>query len=323
MQLSQLQMVKQILETGSLSKTALRLNWAQSVVSRQLAALEDECGGRIFDRNGRGVVPTELGKRILPLVDLIIDAADEMARCGAELRNELSGEVKVSVGPQIAPVLSGPLYRNLKQIHPRIRLSVWDAYSHIKSDLKEGRTDVAVFMHTFYTPDENDWVIGEIDTYLLGLPDSLATSEETLPFAKLANLPLLLPSLPNLWRRSIEQLAARENVELTVAAETNAPSATAALVHAGAGYLIAPLASGPAAARMGWIGEDLRAGRLRATRIVTPGLPSKLVVSRGANRNRSADAVVRMIVSLLPELMELRPSRSAQASKQDVSMIAH
>lgn len=307
MQLAQLHMVKQILETGSLSKTALRLNWAQSVVSRQLAAFENECGGRIFYRNGRGVVLTELGERILPLVDIIINAADEMAQCGAELRNELVGEVKVAIGPQIASLLSAPLFARLKKQHPNIRLSVWEAYSGMKTDLKEGRTDVAVFMHSFFHGDEDDQVIGEIDTHLIGLPDSPATSSESIDFSDIEKLPLILPSAPNAWRRAIDQFAAKVNVRLNVAAEANASSPTAALVHAGVGYLIAPMMLGAAAEKMGWVGADVQAGRLRSTRIIAPGLTSKLVVSRGVSRSRCVDAVTRLIVTILHELMEPSP----------------
>lgn len=303
MQLTQLHMVKQILETGSLSKTASRLNWAQSVVSRQLAAFERECGGRIFYRNGRGVVLTELGERILPQIDLIINAAEDITGCGAELRNQLAGEVKVAVSPQIAPYLAGPLFTKLKQMHPNIRLNVWEAFGGAKADLRDGKTDIAVYMHPDTIIGEDDRLIGELETYLIGLPDSSSTSNETIPFAQLARLPLLLPSLPNSWRRLLDQVASQKGMSLNVTAEVNSPGPIAALVEAGAGYLVTPLASGAAAARMGWIGEHVRAGRLRASRIVDPGFTFKLVLSTSPNRRRPADAVARLIESMLVELM--------------------
>ncbi|MEJ0023294.1 MAG: LysR family transcriptional regulator [Alphaproteobacteria bacterium] len=93
MELAQLHLVKQILETGSLSKTAMRLNRAQSVVSRQLAALERECGGRIFYRNGRGVLLTELGERVLPQIEVILAAAQDIGSSGARLREDIVGDV--------------------------------------------------------------------------------------------------------------------------------------------------------------------------------------------------------------------------------------
>ena len=304
MQLSQLHMVKQILETGSLSKTALHLNWAQSVVSRQLAAFENECGGRIFYRNGRGVVLTELGERIMPLVDTMITAAEEMTHCGAELRNQLAGEVKVSVGPQIAPILSGPLFQKLKEEHPNIRLTVSEAYASTQADLKEARSDVAVFIHNSYTADENDQIIAEIDNYLVGLPDSPALQEETIRYVDALRAPLLLPSMPNTYRRAMEQVASREGFELNVAAEVNAPGPAVSLVRVGAGQIILPLITGPAYKHLAWIGEEIRAGHLRASRIVGPASKSTLYVSRAANSNRCADAVAKIISSILNRIMD-------------------
>lgn len=303
MELAQLQMVKHILETGSLSKTAMRLNWAQSVVSRQLAALERECGGRIFYRNGRGVLLTELGEKIIPQIDLIISAAQEMVERGEQLRNDFAGEVRVAVSPQVAPFLSGPLFSELKQNHPNIRLNVSDAFNTaIKSDIQEGRIDIAVFMRSGPSVSHDDRVVCELESYVVGLPDSPATANETIAFSDLAGLPLLLPSRPNAWRRSLDDVAASKGMTLSIAAEVNAPGPTAALLYEGAGYLISPLASGAAAARMGWIGADVHAKRLRASRIVDPKFTGKLVIITGATRHRRVDAVVRMIESILKDL---------------------
>lgn len=302
MQLAQLHMVKQILETGSLSKTALRMNWAQSVVSRQLAAFERECGGRIFYRNGRGVVLTELGERILPRIDTIIAAAQDIAGSGAQA-HELMGEVKIAVSPQIAPLLSGPLFSRLREAHPGIRLSFWEAFSSTKVDLRDGRVDIAVFMRVSGAMRPDEQLIGELDTYLVGLPDSPATSGNTISFAQLEGLPLLLPSLPNAWRRSLEHSAMRDGIELMAVAEVNDPAPTAAFVHAGIGYMISPLAAGPAAARMGWIGADVHAGRLRASRIIDAGFSSKIIVGCGPNRRSSVDVVARLAEQILAELM--------------------
>ena len=246
---------------------------------------------------------TELGERILPQIDLIINAAQDITGCGAELRNQLAGEVKVAVAPQIAPYLAGPLFSKLKQQHPLIRLSVWEAFGGTKADLRDGKTDIAVYMHTDSSMGEDDRVVGELESYLIGLPDSPATRDETIAFSQLSRLPLLLPSLPNSWRRLIDQIAANKGMSINVAAEVNSPGPTAALVQAGAGYLLSPLASGAAAARMGWIGADVRAGRLRASRVVDPGFTFKLVVSASPHRRRPADAVARLIDSMLADLM--------------------
>ncbi|MFZ0836678.1 MAG: LysR family transcriptional regulator, partial [Xanthobacteraceae bacterium] len=48
-------------ELGSLSKVAVAYGTTQPHISRRIIELERECGGRLFQRTGRGVVLTELG----------------------------------------------------------------------------------------------------------------------------------------------------------------------------------------------------------------------------------------------------------------------
>ena len=55
-------------EFGSLSKVAAAYGTSQPHISRQISELEQECGGRLFHRTGRGVVLTEFGLRIAPKV---------------------------------------------------------------------------------------------------------------------------------------------------------------------------------------------------------------------------------------------------------------
>ena len=51
-------------DLGSLSKVALARNTSQPHISRRISELEQACGGRLFQRNGRGVTLTEFGRRI-------------------------------------------------------------------------------------------------------------------------------------------------------------------------------------------------------------------------------------------------------------------
>jgi DNA-binding transcriptional LysR family regulator len=53
-------------ELGSLTRAALFLDSNQSFLSRQVNALERECGTRLFNRTGRGVELSEAGSACSP-----------------------------------------------------------------------------------------------------------------------------------------------------------------------------------------------------------------------------------------------------------------
>jgi len=66
MELHQLRYFCAVAETGSFSRAAEQSHVSQPSLSQQILKLEDELGARLFDRLGRSVRPTELGKTFLP-----------------------------------------------------------------------------------------------------------------------------------------------------------------------------------------------------------------------------------------------------------------
>ena len=61
----------------SFNKAAEHLNYAQSSVSAQIQALEEELGVQLFDRLGRRILLTEAGIRLLDYAEKILQLVDE------------------------------------------------------------------------------------------------------------------------------------------------------------------------------------------------------------------------------------------------------
>lgn len=299
MELVQLRLVRQILEAGSLSKAAMRLNRSQSVISRQLSTLERECGGRIFYRNGRGVELTELGERVLPEIDAILKSARNIVENAVVPDGQISGVIRLGVIPSAARGLLKPLFFALQEKHPQLRLQVGENYSgDLDAHIEEGLIDVGILLRTGAAVVKEDYVINEWDTYLVGLPDAPAVQREAIAFADLEGLPLVLPSAPNASRGSIDETAQNLGIKLNIVAEVNSPVPTSDLVYANAGYLIAPFPRGRAAA-MSWAGEAVLAGTLKAARLVDPSLTRTLVVSTSPVPKRGTEVVVQHILQIL------------------------
>src|ERR671917_1340053 len=67
-----LRVLREVAAKGSFSAAADALNYTQSAVSQQIAALEREAGTRLVERSARGVRLTEAGRALVRHADVIL-----------------------------------------------------------------------------------------------------------------------------------------------------------------------------------------------------------------------------------------------------------
>src|SRR5215471_12520681 len=118
-----------VTELGSLTHAAAALDLPQSVISRQIGALERECGTRLFRRTGRGVVLSDFGEQIFPRVKALIAQADQLSDDISASGGEPLGEVRLGLLPSTVPLLAGPLMRAVAERLPRVRLHLTEGSS--------------------------------------------------------------------------------------------------------------------------------------------------------------------------------------------------
>lgn len=124
MELEDLRIFMEIAESGGISTAARRLGVSKSVVSRQLARLEEALGSQLVVRTTRGAALTEAGatfrEHAARITGELEAARDALAPEGA-LRGLLRVAAPLSGGPAIvAPVLAELARRNpLLHIHAR------------------------------------------------------------------------------------------------------------------------------------------------------------------------------------------------------------
>jgi DNA-binding transcriptional LysR family regulator len=293
-----------VVEHGNLSKASVALGSAPSLVSRQIAALERECGGALFHRTGRGVVVTELGARILPRVAALLAESKKLEQEVRAQDGRLTGEVRLGLVPSLAQPLVTPLFRKLQQLHPGVRLNVLEGSSgQLDAWRSGGVIDIALLFRHARNEIQDEHSLAVIDNYLIGARNDGLTASPTVPFDQLGNLPLLLPGVPNGFRVALDRIAKKRGLELRVVLETNSLNVQAELAANGCGYTIM---AGHAAAR------QVGAGLLQASRIVDPGLARTVTLGIASDRpastaTREVARLVRLIIEDAFSTMALRP----------------
>lgn len=276
---------------GSLTRAATALETAQSQLSRRVAALERELGGRLFHRTGRGTQPTELARALLPRAGAILAETDALRE---EARGESAspaGLVELGVVPAVARPLVSALLDRLSTEMPRIRLRALEAYSgQVEEWLASGRVDIGLF---------NRYGRGGVrgaEPYLAS-PIVLVRARaggrvpDEISFRALEGMRLVLPPRPNSLVASLTDLAARHQVRLDFVLEAGS---SALIRDAVAGAGLATLVPAHFASR------EYPTQQFAHIRIVRPAILQRTWLA--LTTQRPAGVAVRAVARLIREL---------------------
>lgn len=133
------------LEQGSLMGAARALGMHQPTLGRHIAELEQQLGLTLFERTGRGLLPTPDALRLAEAARGMAQAADQLARqaSGAQQRG-MPGSVRLSASQPVACVLLPPLLVQLRQQLPQIQIEL--VVSNAVSNLLQREADIAIRM---------------------------------------------------------------------------------------------------------------------------------------------------------------------------------
>src|SRR5271166_3285042 len=276
-------------ELGSLSKVSVAYGTSQPHISRRISELEQEYGARLFDRTGRGVVLTELGRRIAPKVRAWLASSDQLAN---EVRTSAGtpiGKARIGSLPSTAYPLVSTLYKRLKEQYPLIQLAVREGQgAQLETWLEDGSVDLAILYRTSGSPKNGNTYLVETSTYLVSAAGDPLTSRPTVRFSTLHNVPLVLFCRPSSWRNHLEQISAERKVSLNVALEADSLSLQTQIVSEGGVYaLLGPYA----------ISAASKVCRLQSSKLVDPVVTRHiaLAMSRHGNLTLACRTVMQVV----------------------------
>src|SRR5580765_4021774 len=145
MELHQLRYFCAVADTGSFSRAAEQSHVSQPSLSQQILKLEDELGARLFDRLGRSVRLTEVGKAFLPRARGVLRELEAARGDVVEQKGSVGGSVNVGAIPTVAPYLLPRVLTEFARKFPQAQLSVIEEITPVLLDrLRAGAIDVAV-----------------------------------------------------------------------------------------------------------------------------------------------------------------------------------
>lgn len=129
-------------EEGSLSAAARALGQTQPTMGRQIAALEEKLGVRLFERVGRGLELTPTGQNLLVHARAMGEAAGQFALTAAGQSQDVAGRVVITSSDLFAAYHLAPVLAELREIAPALQVDLAPA-NEIR-DIQRREADIAL-----------------------------------------------------------------------------------------------------------------------------------------------------------------------------------
>jgi DNA-binding transcriptional LysR family regulator len=133
-----------VVDTGSFSAAARRLNVGQPAVSKLVAQLEDRLGVKLLVRTTHGLTPTEAGLNYYERARRSIEEADEAELAARGAGRGLAGRLRVSAAATFARIHLVPHIPAFLAGHPDLKLDI--VLDDRNVDLVQEGIDVALRM---------------------------------------------------------------------------------------------------------------------------------------------------------------------------------
>lgn len=173
-----------VVEAGSFSAAARRLNVGQPAVSKSIAQLEERLGVRLVVRTTRGLTPTEAGQQYYERAKRCIEEANEAELVARGAGKGLGGKLRVCGAVTFARLHIVPRLKPFLDAHPDLKIDI--VLDDRQIDLLEHGIDVALRMGDLSDSSMTARRIAQSRRFAVATPAYLKTHGEPKTPAELA-----------------------------------------------------------------------------------------------------------------------------------------
>ena len=228
----------QTVESGSFTKAAKELNYAQSSVSKMIADLEKEWGVTLLERNRKGLYLTSSGEQILPYVRTVLQDFQKLEGYIDQLHGVQTGTVRIGTFASVAINWLPNIFAEFQRDYPGIDCEMFlGDYEEVEQWIEEGRVDCGFIRMPSTT--KLDTILLKEDAYKVVLPmgHPLAALEK-INIKKLDKQPFFL--LEQGGKTEVTELLEKNQVHPNIRFTTWEDFAIMSMVEKGLGISILP-----------------------------------------------------------------------------------
>jgi LysR family cys regulon transcriptional activator len=195
MNFQQLRSVREAVRCGfNLTEVAKVLHTSQPGVSRQIRELEEELGVDLFVRAGKRLTAlTEVGTVIVPIVEKMLNDADNLRRAGEEFSRQEHGRLSIAATHSQARYALPGAVRDFRKRYPQVTLNLHQGSpKQVAEMLISGEADIGIATEALTRYDS----LVALPCYrwthsVVVPPDHPLLDAETLTLQHLAEFPII------------------------------------------------------------------------------------------------------------------------------------
>ncbi len=239
MTLRHMKIFEAVFRHSNITKAAEELHLAQPSVSVAVRELEEYYGICLFERLGRRIVPTELGKEFYGYALHTVSLFDEMEQ---KIRNwDALGVIRIGASITIGTHILPPLLKQYQALYPELRTEVTIGKSAvIEQHILENKIDIGLIENQSEHPDIN--VLPFMEDYMQAIvaPDHPLAKYSQVTLEQLAQYPFLMREKGSAGREILDACFALEQITVHPLWESASTQAIVRGVAEGLGVAVLP-----------------------------------------------------------------------------------
>ena len=282
---------KSIIEEGNFSNAAMKLGYTQSTVTSQIQQLEQELSIKLFEKIGRNMVLTTLGKEMLPYANELLNTVKKIENVG-KFGDNITGELKIAVAESLMSYKLQNVLSLFKEKAPNVKLSLISLNCYaIKNILVNGEVDLGLM---YDVGSQNDSLSTEkLSDFNLALVCSPLFKQENLDFTtpnQKINTSLIINEVESIYRKILESYFFDNNLFLNNTIELGSIEAIKKCVASNLGISYLPRFT---------VEEELENGKLKELNVGCSD--AKITAIYAYHKNKWISPAMSLFIELVRE----------------------
>ncbi|WP_107839415.1 LysR family transcriptional regulator [Metasolibacillus meyeri] len=234
------EIIAKVVELGSFTKAAEKLNMTQSAVSHAVASLESELNVSLLIRDRKkGIALTEAGQKVLPHIREILKRMESINQEIALVTNLETGNIRIGTFASASSCLLPKLLAKFQKKHPKIEFKFYEGtYEEITQWLSSGIIDIGFVVIGKSNPSFDLVPLIKDKMVVAYHPEHRFRIKETVDMDDLIEESFIMPT--GMYQSHVEALFEEAQMKPSIRFEVHDCTTIANMVQEGLGITIGP-----------------------------------------------------------------------------------